>query len=79
MQKQFQFTGTSSIEDQLDYIVNETTFADQDFIKTMDLAEELEIDAVRDNKVMAKVSNIMVNKFGFKKQKNGNYRGFKRL
>lgn len=79
LQKQFQFTGTSSIEDQLDYIVNETTFADQDFIKTMDLAEELEIDAVRDNKVMAKVSNIMVNKFGFKKQKNGNYRGFKRL
>ena len=76
---QLQFTGTSSIEDQLDLIVNVTDFVDHDFIKTSDLAHQLGIDPVKDNQTMAKISSIMVNKMGFKKAKQNNFRGFKRL
>ena len=45
----------------------------------MDLAEELNIDPVRDSKIMANVASIMVNKMGFKKSKQKGYKGFKRL
>ena len=79
LQTQLQFTGTSSIEDQLDYFINKDIFANESFIKSMDLAEKLSIDPVKDNKIMAKVSNIMVNKFGFKKDKCKGFRGFSRL
>lgn len=76
---QSQFTGTSSIEDQIDMLINTTSFVGQDFIKSSDLAYELEIDPVRDNKIMSKVSKIMVNKFNFKKKKRNGLQGFERL
>lgn len=79
LQAQSQFTGTSSIEDQIDYLVNVELFANESFIKSMDLAEELNIDPVRDSKIMANVASIMVNKMGFKKSKQKGYKGFKRL
>lgn len=50
-----------------------------DFIKSYDLAHQLNIDPVKDNKIMSKVSKIMINKMGFKKSKRNNARGFKRL
>lgn len=76
---QLQFTGTSSIEDQIDLLVNATDFVNHDFIKSYDLAHQLNIDPVKDNKIMSKVSKIMINKMGFKKSKRNNARGFKRL
>ncbi|MFJ6921819.1 VapE domain-containing protein [Lactobacillus gallinarum] len=79
LQTQLQFTGSSSIEDQIDMLINITSFVGQDFIKSSDLAHELNIDPVKDSKIMSSVNSIMINKMNFKKARENGIRGFKRV
>ena len=79
LQAQLQFTGSSSIEDQIDLLLNVTSFVGHDFIKSSDLAHELNIDPVKDSKIMSSVNSIMINKMNFKKARENGIRGFKRV
>lgn len=70
LKAQKQFTNSSSIEDEIDMLVNVTKFSQNNFITSYELARELNLDPVRDNKQMAKVKAIMINKMGFKYNRN---------